>query len=284
MKNVSDKSFRKIVNTKFIFNNAFYFQNRSVYEIIWKSILQQGKPLMKIWRTRITFWLRKATNIHPQYVINIAFPLEKWFARTCPNVTPDVYEVLNHNSVFVIFCRAVSNAQYTCSRGHVLYETRKLVQPGTCTHSSGTLTRHTAAVSTDRPLLAGQRSVCTINIYRSCGSAMLRHTVQRLAVCCLQSVKQYIVFVSIHYLLCLLSGRFGLLTVLPPLFTAFLTSDTSKHRATTHRSHTVTPVVTECSIDVCLLKVQMCPVWALNTKHYIVNIFESGDIKTTYLT
>jgi len=60
-------------------------------------------------------------------------------ARTRLNVTPDVYEVLNHISVFVIFCRAVSTAQYTCHRSQVLYQTRKLVlvQPGTCTHSPG---------------------------------------------------------------------------------------------------------------------------------------------------
>jgi len=33
---------------------------------------------MTIWRMRIAFWIPKATNTHSQYVILIAFPLQKW--------------------------------------------------------------------------------------------------------------------------------------------------------------------------------------------------------------
>jgi len=38
MKNVSDKSFRETRSTHFVFNN-FFFENRAIYEIIWKEIL-----------------------------------------------------------------------------------------------------------------------------------------------------------------------------------------------------------------------------------------------------
>ena len=33
---------------------------------------------MKTWRMRIAFWLTKVTNIHSEFVILIAFPLQQW--------------------------------------------------------------------------------------------------------------------------------------------------------------------------------------------------------------
>jgi hypothetical protein len=33
---------------------------------------------MTVWRMRITRWIPKATNAHPEYVIFIAFPLRQW--------------------------------------------------------------------------------------------------------------------------------------------------------------------------------------------------------------
>jgi len=33
---------------------------------------------MTIWRVRIACWITKATNIHSEYVIHIAFPLQQW--------------------------------------------------------------------------------------------------------------------------------------------------------------------------------------------------------------
>ena len=47
----------------FMFNN-FYFDNRAVYVIMWKNIVQQGRQQMSLWRMRITCWIRKATNKH----------------------------------------------------------------------------------------------------------------------------------------------------------------------------------------------------------------------------
>jgi len=44
MKNVSDKSCRENQNTHFIFNNFFFPENRVVYEIMWKNIVQPGRP------------------------------------------------------------------------------------------------------------------------------------------------------------------------------------------------------------------------------------------------
>jgi len=55
MRNVSDKSCRENQNTYYVFN-CFFFGNRAIYEIMWKNILERGRPQMTIWRMRITYW------------------------------------------------------------------------------------------------------------------------------------------------------------------------------------------------------------------------------------
>jgi hypothetical protein len=77
MRNVSDKSCGQNQNTHFVFSN-FSFENRAVYEIMWKNVLQLGRPQMTAWRTDIACSIPKATNTHSQYVILIAFPLQQW--------------------------------------------------------------------------------------------------------------------------------------------------------------------------------------------------------------
>jgi hypothetical protein len=66
------------IKTHFTFNN-FFFENRAVYERMWKNIVERGRPQTTIWRMRIACWITKATNIHSHYVILIAFPLQLWF-------------------------------------------------------------------------------------------------------------------------------------------------------------------------------------------------------------
>ena len=62
MRNVSDKSCRENLNAHFMFNNFFFFfLNLAVYEIMWRNIVELGKPRMTIWRMRIACWLPKAT-------------------------------------------------------------------------------------------------------------------------------------------------------------------------------------------------------------------------------
>ena len=52
--------------------------------MMWKNIVQQGRPQMAIWRTRIACRIPKATNTHSEYVILIAFPRQQWL---CERVT-----------------------------------------------------------------------------------------------------------------------------------------------------------------------------------------------------
>jgi len=66
IKNISDLSCRETRNTHFVFYNffCFSFENRAIYEIMWKNIVERGRPQMIIWRMRIACWIPKATNAH----------------------------------------------------------------------------------------------------------------------------------------------------------------------------------------------------------------------------
>jgi len=77
MRNVSDGSLDKIKTHIFMFSN-FFCENRAVYDIMWKNIVERGRLGMTIWSMRIACWLPKATNTHSQYVIMIAVPLQQW--------------------------------------------------------------------------------------------------------------------------------------------------------------------------------------------------------------
>jgi hypothetical protein len=56
----------------------FFFENSAGYEIMWKNIVERGRPQMTIWRTSIACWITKATNTHSEYVVLSAFPRQKW--------------------------------------------------------------------------------------------------------------------------------------------------------------------------------------------------------------
>jgi hypothetical protein len=69
MRNVSDEICRENQNTHFMFSNflSIVFENRAVYEIMWKNIGEPARPQMTIWRVRIACWIPKATNTHSGY-------------------------------------------------------------------------------------------------------------------------------------------------------------------------------------------------------------------------
>jgi hypothetical protein len=68
MGNVSDKICRENQNIRFIFFN-FFFENRTVYEIMCKNIVELDRTQMARWRTRIACWIPKGTNTHCQNII-----------------------------------------------------------------------------------------------------------------------------------------------------------------------------------------------------------------------
>ena len=62
MRNVSERSYRGNQNTHCVF--GIFCLNRTVYNTMWKNIIEPGRPQMAIWRTRIACWVPKATNTH----------------------------------------------------------------------------------------------------------------------------------------------------------------------------------------------------------------------------
>jgi hypothetical protein len=71
------KSCAENQNTRFMFNNFFSPENRAVYEKSWKNIVQPGRRRMTTWRMRIAYWIPKATNTPPKYLILIPFALQQ---------------------------------------------------------------------------------------------------------------------------------------------------------------------------------------------------------------
>ena len=59
------------INTHFVF--SLFFESCAVYEIMWKNILEPGRPQMTIWCMRIACCVRKATDTHSECVILISF-------------------------------------------------------------------------------------------------------------------------------------------------------------------------------------------------------------------
>jgi hypothetical protein len=55
----------------FMFNN-FFFLNRTMYEIMWKNIVEPEGPQMIIWRMLIVCRIPKITNTHSEDIILIA--------------------------------------------------------------------------------------------------------------------------------------------------------------------------------------------------------------------
>jgi hypothetical protein len=55
-----------------------FVENRAVYEIMWKNIVEPKIPQMTIRRMRFAFWVTKATETRSDYVILIAFPRQQW--------------------------------------------------------------------------------------------------------------------------------------------------------------------------------------------------------------
>ena len=53
-------------------------ENRTIYEIIWKSVVEAGRPQLRIWHMRIAYWITRAINTPFEYAIVVAFPRKQW--------------------------------------------------------------------------------------------------------------------------------------------------------------------------------------------------------------
>jgi len=58
----------------------FYFENRALYEILRKNIVQPDRSQKTIRRT--ASWIPKATNVHLEYIMLIAFHCNNGYTNT----------------------------------------------------------------------------------------------------------------------------------------------------------------------------------------------------------
>jgi hypothetical protein len=63
-------------NTHFRFNNSFS-ENRAVYEIMWKNLVNSDRLKMAILRMNIACWVTGATDTPSDNGIPIALPLQQ---------------------------------------------------------------------------------------------------------------------------------------------------------------------------------------------------------------
>ena len=54
-----------------------YFENRVIYEVMWKTTVQPDRPQMTIWPMHIACWIPKAKKTHSEYVVLIVFPQQQ---------------------------------------------------------------------------------------------------------------------------------------------------------------------------------------------------------------
>ena len=59
-----------------------FFENRAVYEIMWKNIVEPGRAHMTIRRMRMAYWISKATNTHTGYVVLVTFHCNSGYTNT----------------------------------------------------------------------------------------------------------------------------------------------------------------------------------------------------------
>jgi len=72
-------------NQTHILRSVTFFENRAVYETMWKNIVEPGRPRIRIWRIRI-------------YVIRIIFPLQQLFHERASMLRCTYI-------VYVVYCR-----------------------------------------------------------------------------------------------------------------------------------------------------------------------------------
>jgi hypothetical protein len=68
MRNFQTKFVGKI-KTRILWPIYFFFEDRAFYEVMWKNILEPGRPQLTIWGKCIAFWVTKGTNTRSEYIL-----------------------------------------------------------------------------------------------------------------------------------------------------------------------------------------------------------------------
>jgi hypothetical protein len=78
MRDVADKVVKKKIRTHILYSVTFFFLPKIVpFMRCGKNIVEPGSPQLTIWHMRFACWITKATNTHSEYVIILAFLLQR---------------------------------------------------------------------------------------------------------------------------------------------------------------------------------------------------------------
>ena len=86
------------------------FENRAVYELICKNVVEPDRSQMTIWRLHIACWIPKARDAYSEYLILTVFPPQKRLPErpsvllcryiACPAVFDFAYFIRLHAQFF----------------------------------------------------------------------------------------------------------------------------------------------------------------------------------------
>ena len=62
-------------------NSFFFFENRVLYEINLKNIMESDRPQMTTWPIRFACLISVATNTHSEHAIIVAYPRQQWLSE-----------------------------------------------------------------------------------------------------------------------------------------------------------------------------------------------------------
>jgi hypothetical protein len=99
----------------------FFFENRAMYEIMWKNTVEWGRPQMTLWRMCFACWILKFINTHSQYEILIDFPLQQWLLESA--------SMLCNTSIACLVVISEPECVYCAVRAECLKEIEDIYSP-----------------------------------------------------------------------------------------------------------------------------------------------------------
>ena len=95
-----------------ILNSVPVFENRAVYEIMFKNFIEPDRVQMAEWRVRFSWWIPKATNTHSELCNNYCF----FHCNNCCTNAPQCYVIRALSVLFRVMCvfRQLTEATSAC--------------------------------------------------------------------------------------------------------------------------------------------------------------------------
>ena len=92
-----------------------FSEKLTVYEILWRNIVERGTAQMAIWSMRIACWIRKVTNTHSQYVV----PLLSHYTNGCTNA-PQYYVTRTLRGIVILLLLPIALRPFQFGLGFLM--------------------------------------------------------------------------------------------------------------------------------------------------------------------